>query len=86
MTGSPASLKVGRLLRAYDNLILNGQFTLDTANWTVQGSDTTFVSASGRVSSRWAQLHQAALRTRRSRSFPASATTCRRSSSRAAII
>jgi hypothetical protein len=46
MTGSPASLKVGRLLRAYDNLILNGQFTLDTANWTVNGSDTTFVSAS----------------------------------------
>lgn len=45
MTGSAASLKVGRLLRAYDNLTLNGQFTLDASNWTVQGSDTTFVSA-----------------------------------------
>lgn len=45
LTGAAAGVKAGRVLSAFNNLILNGHFSIDTANWTVPGSDTTFVSA-----------------------------------------
>jgi hypothetical protein len=45
LTGAAAGVKAGRVLSAANNRILNGHFSIDTANWTVQGSDTTFVSA-----------------------------------------
>jgi hypothetical protein len=48
LSGSPASLKYGRILRAYDNLILNGTFSADTSHWTVDGADTTFTSVNGK--------------------------------------
>lgn len=47
ITGSPAGLKVGRILRTHDNNILNGEFTFDTSHWNVAGADTTFASVDG---------------------------------------
>jgi hypothetical protein len=47
ITGTAASLKAGRLLVAYDNLIPNGRFSLDTVGWTVDGADTSFDAING---------------------------------------
>lgn len=45
--GGDARVLHGRVLKAYNNLILNGDFPVDTSHWTVSGADTTFDAVGG---------------------------------------
>jgi hypothetical protein len=47
LSGTAAAIKAGRLLRAYNNLIVNGRFTVDASGWSVAGADTTFGAVAG---------------------------------------
>lgn len=47
ITGTAAAPKYARIFHVYDELILNGRFSLDTSGWAVDGADTTFTAVSG---------------------------------------
>jgi hypothetical protein len=52
LAGAAASIKAGRLLRAYGELVVTGEFeTSDVSGWTISGADTTLpvVSGEGRL-------------------------------------
>lgn len=49
LTGSAIALKIARWLNAFNNLIVNGQFPLNTSSWTAAGVDTTFTSVAGQA-------------------------------------
>jgi hypothetical protein len=52
LSGTAASIKAGRLLRAYDEVVVTGEFeTSDVSGWTISGADTTLpvVGGEGRL-------------------------------------
>lgn len=44
IAGTAVGLKVGRRLRAANNIVVNGQFNVDASSWNIAGADTTLTS------------------------------------------